>query len=232
MEDTIDDYVRSLETQLENKVVFLKQSRDSLKKLRQEYKDEEAQDINPDIWKAFMKKPVMYVEKSDPIGLSLADVDVYLRNESSLDWIEMMTGKEMNYRTTLKESINNQRNMNKDLSTLIRLLEQDDLETEEVEEIPVASNLLDQNQKLWDSLQLFTKEVLCKNENNRIEIYNLLKRLVKFDPLLTVSDFRISHESERLYRLLSKANLVDVIHIDNNTNSQVRLINFNDNDLS
>lgn len=232
MEDTIDDYVRSLETQLENKVVFLKQSRDSLKKLRQEYKDEEAQDINPDIWKAFMKKPVMYVEKSDPIGLSLADVDVYLRNESSLDWIEMMTGKEMNYRTTLKESINNQRNMNKDLSTLIRLLEQDDLETEEVEEIPVASNLLDQNQKLWDSLQLFTKEVLCKNENNRIEIYNLLKRLVKFDPLLTVSDFRISHESERLYRLLSKANLVDVIHIDNNTNSQVILINFNDNDLS
>lgn len=232
MEDTIDDYVRSLETQLENKVVFLKQSRDSLKKLRQEYKDEEAQDINPDIWKAFMKKPVMYVEKSDPIGLSLADVDVYLRNESSLDWIEMMTGKEMNYRTTLKESINNQRNMNKDLSTLIGLLEQDDLETEEVEEIPVASNLLDQNQKLWDSLQLFTKEVLCKNENNRIEIYNLLKRLVKFDPLLTVSDFRISHESERLYRLLSKANLVDVIHIDNNTNSQVRLINFNDNDLS
>ncbi|CAB4256499.1 similar to Saccharomyces cerevisiae YJR135C MCM22 Protein involved in minichromosome maintenance [Maudiozyma barnettii] len=232
MEDTIDDYVRSLETQLENKVVFLKQSRDSLKKLRQEYKDEEAQDINPDIWKAFMKKPVMYVEKSDPIGLSLADVDVYLRNESSLDWIEMMTGKEMNYCTTLKESINNQRNMNKDLSTLIGLLEQDDLETEEVEEIPVASNLLDQNQKLWDSLQLFTKEVLCKNENNRIEIYNLLKRLVKFDPLLTVSDFRISHESERLYRLLSKANLVDVIHIDNNTNSQVRLINFNDNDLS
>ncbi|SMN21989.1 similar to Saccharomyces cerevisiae YJR135C MCM22 Protein involved in minichromosome maintenance [Maudiozyma saulgeensis] len=233
MEDTIDDYLRTLRTQLENKIVFLKQSRDSLKKLRREYKDEDPQEIDPETWKTFMKKPVMYVEKSDPIGLSLTDIDVHLQNETSLDWVELMAGKDMDYRATLRESINNQRNLNKDLSSLIRLLEQGDLGTEELENIPVASNLMDQNRKLWDSLELFTKEVLCKDEKNKIAIDSLLRRLVKFDPLLTISDFRVSQESGRLYRLLLKANLVDlVIQADNSTDSYVRLIDFTDNDLS
>lgn len=230
MEDSLDDYVKTLETQLENKLVFLKQSRDSLKRLRREYKtDVEPQEIDPEVWKLFMRKPVMYVEKSDPIGLSLADINISLQNETSLEWMELM-----NYhRDTLQQTINTQKNLNKDLTTLITLLEQEDSDNQDmVQSIPATSSSLRQNEQLRNSLRSFTQQVLCENTDDIATVNSIIDRLIRYDLSLSVSDFRSSNSTERLYRLLVKASLLETASVSGSTDSFVKMIDFTDNDLS
>ncbi|KAG0667790.1 hypothetical protein C6P45_005376 [Maudiozyma exigua] len=230
MEESMDDYVKTLETQLENKLVFLKQSRDSLKRLRQEYKtDGEPQEIDPEVWKLFMRKPVMYVEKSDPIGLSLADVNISLQNETSIEWMELMDY----HHDTLQQTINTQKNLNKDLTTLITLLEQGDSGNQDmVQSIPVTSSSLRQNERLRNSLRLFTQHVLCENTDDIATVTSMIDRLIRYDPSLSVADFLSSHSTERLYRLLVKASLLETVSVSDNTDSFVKMIDFTDNDLS
>ena len=230
MENSLDDYVKTLETQLENKLVFLKQSRDSLKRLRRDYKtDGDSQDVDPEVWKTFMKKPVMYVEKSDPIGLSLADINIFLQNETSLNWMELMKY----HRETLLQTINTQKNLNKDLTTLISLLEQDGSNNEDiVQSIPATGTSLSQNKQLRNSLNLFTEQVLCEDGEDIAVVDSLIEKLTKYDPTLTTVDFRLSKSTERLYRLLVKASLLDTSPGPNNTSQYVKLIDFTDDDLS
>lgn len=230
MENSLDDYVKTLETQLENKLVFLKQSRDSLKRLRRDYKsDGESLEIDSGVWKLFMRKPIMYVEKSDPIGLSLADINVSLQNETSVDWMELM-----NYhQDTLQQTINMQKNLNKDLTTLISLLEQEGSDNENiVQSIPAASTSLMQNKLLRNSLKSFTEQVLCKDHEDIVGVNSLMERLVKYDPSLTVVDFRLSQSTERLYRLLVKASLLETSMVPYSTDPFVKMIDFTDDDLS
>ena len=231
-----NDYVNALETQLENKTVFLKQSQESLRKLRRKFKADNADAtpvaVDKETWKAFMKKPMMFVEKSDPIGLSLADSSVRMRNETSRDWAELVSGSELDYKRGLEEMINSQRSVNKDLETLVRLLEHGDEGQEgSLEHIPVAATLSDKNASLWASLSKLCSEVLCRDSEDPSEVESVLKRLVQYDAVLSVSDFNGTPELERLYRLLLRANLLDP-EFSPSSSGHVRLLDFNDDDLS
>lgn len=223
MDDGIATYIKTLETHIENKTVFLKQSTESIKKLRRDNKNGDKYSVNSDTWKTFTKKPVMYTEKSDPIGLSLADVSISMRNETSLDWIELMAGKQFNYQENLKAMITQQQRLNQDLETLIQLLEQ---EEPKLNDIPVSSSLVSQNQALWLSLQRFVQTVLIKDQQKAEETIEIVNRLIRYDLLLNIDDFRGAEDLERLYRLLIRANLLEI------RQNSVRLIDFNDDDLS
>lgn len=235
--DVLNDYVKTLETQLENKTVFLKQSQDSLRKLRREFKDRKdanpaAVSVDKETWKSFMKKPMMFVEKSDPIGLSLADSSIHMRNETSRDWIELMAGDQLGNKQGLETMIQSQRSVNADLEVLIDLLQHGDGDgAVDSNKISVSSTLSDKNAELWTSLNKLSSEVLCRSNEDAVLVESTLKRLVQYDPLLSVSDFNGTPELERLYRLLLRANVLDPDYSPSGL-GHVRLVDFNDEDLS
>ncbi|CCF58586.1 hypothetical protein KAFR_0E04360 [Kazachstania africana CBS 2517] len=213
---SVDAYLRSLETQVENKQYFLNQANETIKNLSKADKSQNLQ--NDGKFRELMKKPMVFTERSDPLGVSLVSTSLRLRKDSSNDWISLNT----EYNKNIRSMIETQKKVNRDLEVLVNLFEKGS--TGKGTSLAVRPSLVEENNALWARLETMLKETLFKQGNHVESVYSLFKRLVKSDPSVRQQDFQESDDSKKMFRLLLKADLIEI----DETSDTVRLINFTD----
>lgn len=228
-EDWIDVYQKTLEAQIENKRHFLKESKSAISKIKEDHPKKQKIDLEK--WQEFLNKPLMLPEKSDPIGLSLANTSLNTRFDSSKQWITQM---ESNI-SQLQDMVMHQDNINKDLAGLIGLMKEKASIGDVRPQNKPSKYLQEDNKNLWWSLESFVKSNLYGSdviltEQEFEEVMTLVKRLVYNDISLTFKDFQSSSMTRTLYRLLLRTNLIEIDQNDGDT-CYIKLINFANTDI-
>ncbi|CCD27185.1 Mcm22p NDAI_0J02930 [Naumovozyma dairenensis CBS 421] len=253
-----DLYGKTLRTNIENKKYFLKKARDAISELKAAAATAEQDGAElsktkknkEEVWNRFLSKSMLFPERSDPIGLSLASLSQSMRMESSKDAINVMKGNTQN----LDSMLIYQKQLNDNIETLIKSLDNnangDDDDQGQVRHSQVQTHAMDwdtstamKNKELWESLNKFVTEALFSNDPyanvlTKDIVSQVLKKLINYDPTLTLEDFKEDKQGNgalmRLYRLLLKSNLI-ICEGDSNISPRdrrVQLIDFIDSDLS
>ena len=141
----------------------------------------------------------------------------------------------------MKSMVTYQRKINENLSLLLESMNSSATTTIESDsnETNIYKDVHTRNKELWDNIQSIMKQYLFDSDENEDAlaceaVWDILKRLVNYDPTLTFADFKFSSHREtlmKLYRLLLKGHLV--VPSTGHTNSRsVQLIDFLDTDVS
>lgn len=226
-------YPSLLETQIETKEDFIRQAQEKVESLRKQKKlksrAKEVGSVNPEVWNNLQKKALMFPEKSDPIGLSLANTSLSMRAKSSESYISFLKSQ---YKM-LKEANDNQQSINHNLRKLITSF------PDRVDS--AASNryrtmlLEEENNELWSNLKSLIKETLfteplSDNDDDVDMILGLFKKLLNPDDSPTIGSFRKNSRAKQLFRVLVRADVLSVEDGDrhlSNENSKVSLVDFN-----
>ncbi|QLG73059.1 hypothetical protein HG535_0E01430 [Zygotorulaspora mrakii] len=232
VEDLLEVYIKSLEEQVETKKYFLKQAKEAINTLEKSSRSRKI--ISDEEWQRFLKKPMYFPERSDPIGLSLASVGLRTRRDTSFEWIKYME----NHLKAMEEIIQYQKNANHDITVLTALLEQGIDKSKQgsfdAEVYPTTPKM--ENQQLLLQTEQFIRTYLSVDmvnaEDVGTDIYDevmaLIKRLINYDKTLKVTDFH--HGSRSLYRLLLRSNLIEV-ESDEKGEKHIKLLDFRKSDL-
>lgn len=210
-EEWLEAYSRSLERQIETKEEFLRQASDTIKTLKdQKAKDprfKELKPLNDKVWKSLMKRSLIFPERSDPIGLSLANTSLYSRKVSSESYMEFLETKY----ELLQSANTNQKAINYNLTKLItsfnsNLNSSTDVSANEV--------LKEQNDKCWFNLQkcvqngLFTSPLASDDVKIVMDLFR--KMIDPLEDTLTVASFQTNNTTKQLYRILLRGDLIKV----------------------
>lgn len=223
-QDLLEVYIDTIEQQIDNKTLFIKQARDAIESLQTGGMD--VHSINPEQWQSFMKRPMFFPERSDPIGLSLASTGLVSRQRSSEEWLEHM---EVQLKD-MEAMIGSQQKVNQEITVLLELLTQK-LETppndNRMQETPVQ-----RNRRLRTGLTKFIEDFLsldlADSRNTAEEVCNdlmvVIERLINYDTNLKTTDFPPS--TKGLFRLLLRGNLITLNEVGDK--HYVKLIDFAD----
>lgn len=229
--DLLEVYQKSLEDQLENKKYFLRQAQNAIDRLQTD--PDTYRRIPDENWQAFLKKPMFFPGRSDPIGLSLASESLGSRQQTSEEWLEYME----RHLSDMEEMVKYQYEAKNEISMLIELLERNS----NISTMPLLKKATkspeQRNRDLYDKLETFVRDYLsvdltdAEDAGKDIfdEIFRLIKRLINYDTSLKVTDFH--RASKGLYRLLLRSNLIS-INKASDGNCYVKLLEFTNSDLS
>lgn len=221
-EEFYETYINSLEQQIEDKRFFLLQARNAIESLQNGGNGEHL--ITPEQWQDFLKKPMFFPERTDPIGLSLASASFITRQKTSEEWLEH-TEKELGHMQTM---IRDQEQINQNMLVLIELLEQKS--DRAFANALMSESLLQRNRRLLRELEEFVENYLALDmanaENSNETVYRdtmeILSRLIRYDTHLKTTDFPQS--TKGLFRLLLRSNLIALE--DEESARYVRLLDF------
>lgn len=234
----LDAYVKTLERQIEAKEDFLRQALDTIKLLKdQKLRDprfKEIKPINDKVWKSLMKKSLIFPERSDPIGLSLANCSNLTRKETSESYLQYLD----NYKNILQELNTNQRAINSNLLKLVNAFKESGKTSSPSTVSQTITNevLKEQNDKYWEELKhivqknLFHSKTELSDEDTDI-VMSLFHRLINLNghTPLTVNSFQVNEYTKELYRILLSGDLINVAESKNYGSSddrEVTLIDF------
>lgn len=235
----LDVYLKTLERQIETKEDFLRQALDTIKLLKdQKLKDprfKEIKPINDKVWKSLLKRSLIFPERSDPIGLSLANCSNLTRKETSESYLDYLN----DYKSILEESNTNQKAINSNLLKLVNAFkENSDISSVSIVSPQTITNevLKEQNNKYWEDLKhivqknLFHSKTQLSNEDTATVI-SLFQKLINLNDQtpLTVNSFQVNEYTKELYRILLSGDLINVAESKNYGSSEdreVTLINF------
>lgn len=230
-------YIKSLERQIETKEDFLRQALDTIKLLKdQKLKDprfKEIKPINDKIWKSLLKRSLIFPERSDPIGLSLANCSNLTRKETSESYLQHLN----DYKKILEESNTNQRAINSNLSKLVNSFkENDNISTTNSTSQTITNEVLkERNDKYWEDLKhivqksLFHSKTPLSDEDTDI-IISLFRKLICTNEQqpLTVNSFQVNEYTKELYRILLSGDLINVSESTSYGSSDDREVNLID----
>lgn len=219
----LEFYKDRLKEEIENKKYFLKQASDAIKDLDQNYEN-----LNEDKqqWQEFLQKPMFYPDRSDPLGIALASVQLSARRLTSKQVVESPT------LTDLENMVFHQRSLNADMALLRNsLLERSTRPSDDTTERIETSQ--QRHERLQAILKGLTEEYLAvdlvdvetQTATLMEDMYSIIQRLVNYDETLKMSDFR--HSCMGLYRLLLRGNLIEKLPLDENKNDfYIRMVDF------
>lgn len=215
-------YINSIEQQIEDKKFFLSQARNVVKSLRSE--GSRPRIISLEQWQDFLKKPMFFPERSDPIGLNMVSASLVSRQTTTEEWLHYMEEKLIHMQTM----IGDQEHINRDMLILIELLEQRPQIS--LVNSPTLESPSQRNHRLHLELEDFVKNYIAldladageSTEEVQRDLIILLSRLVHYDRYLKTTDFQKS--TRGLFRLLLRSNLI-TIHKERNIR-YVRLLDF------
>ncbi|CAL9729190.1 inner kinetochore subunit Mcm22p [Monosporozyma unispora] len=224
-EEWLESYSRSLARQIETKEDFLRQATETIKMLRdQKAKDprfKEIKPLNDKVWKSLMKRSLIFPERSDPIGLSLANTSLHSRKISSEGYLEFLDKRY----ELLQEANTNQKAINYNLTKLITSFNSNstsatDMSTNEV--------LKEQNEKCWANLQDCVQNELfvapLSDEDTKLAMDIFHKMIDPLEDPLTVASFQISDITKQLYRVLLRGDMIQVGELTDNGSSDDRIV--------
>lgn len=223
-QDLLEVYIDTIEQQVDNKTFFIKQARDAIKSLRTGGMNDYS--INLQQWQSFMKRPMFFPERSDPIGLSLASTGLVTRQQSSEQWLEDMEVQLNDMQTMIR----NQQQVNQEMTVLLELL----IQKSEIpsDNNPIQENAIQRNRRLRTGLAKFIQESLsldlADSQNTTEEVCSdlmtVIERLINYDTNLKTTDFPPS--TKGLFRLLLRGNLITLNKVGDKR--YVKLIDFAD----
>ncbi|CDH11365.1 related to Central kinetochore subunit MCM22 [Zygosaccharomyces bailii ISA1307] len=221
-DELFETYINSIEQQIEDKQFFLSQARNVVESLRSE--GNRSRNITLEQWQDFLKKPMFFPERSDPIGLNMVSASLVSRQTSTEEWLHYMEEK-LNHMQTM---IGDQEGINRDMLVLIELLEQRPKIA--LVNIPTQESPSQRNQRLRLELEDFVKNYIAldladagdSTEEVQRDLFLLLSRLVHYDKYVKTTDFQKS--TKGLFRLLLRSNLI-TIYKEGNAR-YVRLLDF------
>lgn len=223
-QDLLEVYIDTIEQQVDNKTFFIKQARDAIESLRTGGMDDYS--INLQQWQSFMKRPMFFPERSDPVGLSLASTGLVTRQQSSEQWLED-TEVQLNDMQTM---IRNQQQVNQEMTVLLELLiQKSDIPSDNN---PIQENAIQRNRRLRTGLAKFVRESLSldladsQNTTEEVcsDVMTVIERLINYDTNLKTTDFPPS--TKGLFRLLLRGNLITLKEVGDKR--YVKLIDFAD----
>lgn len=223
-QDLLEVYIDTIEQQVDNKTFFIKQARDAIESLRTGGMDDYS--INLQQWQSFMKRPMFFPERSDPIGLSLASTGLVTRQQSSEQWLED-TEVQLNDMQTM---IRNQQQVNQEMTVLLELLiQKSDIPSDNN---PIQENAIQRNRRLRTGLAKFVRESLSldladsQNTTEEVcsDVMTVIERLINYDTNLKTTDFPPS--TKGLFRVLLRGNLITLKEVGDKR--YVKLIDFAD----
>lgn len=222
-ESSLEVYVDTLEQQIEDKKFFIKQARDALESLHDSGLT--AYSISSEKLQSFMKRPMFFPERSDPIGLSLTSASLSSRQESSEHWLED-TKIQLDDMGTM---IRDQQQINHEMTVLLELLQQK-LEIPPIENHEIEENAVQRNKRLRNELSAFVQDFLSLDLADSVDsaeqVYRdfmaVIERLINYDTNLKTTDFPPS--TRGLFRLLLRGNLI-TLH-DVGGESYVKFLDF------
>lgn len=220
----LEVYIDTIEQQIEDKTFFINQAKNVIESLQANGIDMHS--INSEQWQSFLKRPMFFPERSDPIGLSLASTSFVSRQQSSEQWLEH-TRVQLN---DMQGLIREQQQLNQEMTVLLELLIQK-LEIPP-DDNPVPETSVQRNHRLRAELAKFTKDFLsldlADSQNSADEVYNdataIFERLINYDTNLKTTDFPPS--TKGLFRLLLRGNLITLKEVGGERH--VKLIDFAD----
>ncbi|SCU78847.1 LADA_0A08064g1_1 [Lachancea dasiensis] len=212
-------YKRSLIREIENKEYFLQQTTELLAELREREPDSGSNE-EPKLWEEFLKRPMFFPDRSDPVGVSLAFCEN--RNRLNLNR-QFLESNESQSLTMLQQVLEIQESLNQGLATLLELLSarltgemrHQRASNDENDARPeITDSIETQNNKLWDILNLlvgrFVAVDLCPPDADpqaiASEMRATLTHMIKKSGVVYMKNFQ--GPSSGLYRLLLKAKLV------------------------
>lgn len=219
----LEFYKDRLKEEIENKKYFLKQASDAIKDLDQNYEN-----LNEDKqqWQEFLQKPMFYPDRSDPLGIALASVQLSARRLTSKQVVESPT------LTDLENMVFHQRSLNADMALLRNsLLKRSTRASNDTTERVETSQ--QRHERLQAILKGLTEEYLAvdlvdvetQTATLMEDMYSIIQRLVNYDETLKMSDFR--HNCMGLYRLLLRGNLIEKLPLNENKNDfYIRMVDF------
>lgn len=223
-QDLLEVYIDTIEQQVDNKTFFIKQARDAIESLRTGGMDDYS--INLQQWQSFMKRPMFFPERSDPVGLSLASTGLVTRQQSSEQWLED-TEVQLNDMQTM---IRNQQQVNQEMTVLLELLiQKSDIPSDNN---PIQENAIQRNRRLRTGLAKFVRESLSldladsQNTTEEVcsDVMTVIERLINYDTNLKTTDFPPS--TKGLFRVLLRGNLITLKEVGDKR--YVKLIDFAD----
>lgn len=234
-EDWLEAYSRSLERQIETKEDFLRQATDTIKLLKdQKVKDPRFKDIKPvneKVWKSLLKRALIFPERSDPIGLSLANTSLHSRKVTSESYLNYL---KLKYEL-LEEANTNQKAINYNLTKLINAFNKtpsDNPEGNSGNEV-----IQDMNKKYWSDLKecvqrnLFSAELSEEDTEIVMQLLHRLATIAETSPEVepvTVSSFQQSETTKQLYRVLLRGDLIQVGPIQDGGSNDDRTVQLED----
>lgn len=221
-DELFETYINSIEQQIEDKRFFLSQAKNVVESLRNE--GNRSRNITLAQWQDFLKKPMFFPERSDPIGLNMVSASLVSRQTTTEEWLHYMEEK----LDHMQAMIGDQEHINRDMLVLIELLEQRPKIT--LVNIPTLESPSQRNQRLHLELEDFVKNYIAldladagnSTEEVQRDLILLLSRLVHYDKYLKTTDFQKS--TKGLLRLLLRSNLITVYKERNAR--YVRLLDF------
>ncbi|CAR26390.1 ZYRO0B08580p [Zygosaccharomyces rouxii] len=205
-QDLLEVYINTIEQQIDNKKFFVKQARDAIGSLQTGGMD--VHSISSEQWQNFMKRPMFFPERSDPIGLGLASTGFVSRQQSSEQWLEHMEVQLNDMQTMIR----NQQQMNHEMTVLLELLLhklETPSEDNTIQETPVQRNHTLRNE-LKNFIRDFLSLDLADSQNTAEQVCSdvmvVIERLINYDTNLTTTDFPPS--TKGLFRLLLRGNLI------------------------
>ncbi|CCK69104.1 Mcm22p KNAG_0B06790 [Huiozyma naganishii CBS 8797] len=213
--EMLSSYESTLQTQVQNKRHFVTQARDVLR-------GQDRRDAGPAEGKtgveSLLKRPMMYPERSDPIGVSLLAVSQTTRRTTSLEWLRSM--REHNSR--LERTLAAQTATNEQLKSLLLALEGSiDLEDQSMPS-PPSSRPVEQEQEQdgenasqWAALEELVESRLLQRRIPQTSVHRavaLLRRLVAGDGSIEQTAFEIDDHCAEMYWLLLRHGLIHKDH--------------------
>ena len=157
----LEFYKDRLKEEIENKKYFLKQASDAIKDLDQNYEN-----LNEDKkqWQEFLRKPMFYPDRSDPLGIALASVQLSARRLTSKQVVESPT------LTDLENMVFHQRSLNADMALLRNsLLERSTRPSNDTTERIETSQ--QRHERLQAILKGLTEEYLAVVSYTQLDVY-------------------------------------------------------------
>ncbi|AAS50698.2 ABL073Wp [Eremothecium gossypii ATCC 10895] len=216
-----DPLEQQLRQELENKRFFLEQAERALQNLDIEALEAEG-NVNAEAWNKLLETQLFIPERSDPLGIAVAiDGETKAVNSGAGAVLSRQIEE-------LEEMVQDQRKLCDDMQALNSILKKRvnaSFVQEEATETPCSSEEVEQ---IKDSfLSEFLVPDLCRDASDwpatNTAMEDVLRRLVKLDPQLRLTDF--APHCMGLYRMLSKANVIQEIFTDGHDNPYIRLYN-------
>ncbi|AGO10382.1 AaceriABL073Wp [[Ashbya] aceris (nom. inval.)] len=219
--EVADPLEQQLRQELENKRYFLEQAENALQRLDVEAIEAEGT-VNMEAWNKLLETQLFIPERSDPLGIAVAI-------DSETQAVECGAGAVLSRQLEeLEEMVQDQRKLCDDMQALNSLLKKrvkDSVAEEDAAEVPCSSEEVEEIKGLF--LREFLVPDLCRDASDwpvtNAATEELLQRLVQMDSQLRLSDF--APHCMGLYRMLSKANVIQETFTDGNDNPYIRLYN-------
>lgn len=218
-------YKEALEREIENKKYFLKQAHSAIESLATsdlglvEDKDE---------WREFLKKPMFFPDRSDPIGLNLVSIEQQQRLKTSKEVLGIQQLNE------LEELVDFQRSLNSDLELFYSMLLRREREPTLREQEESVSR---RNTKLFEILKRLIKEYIMidisaplnRSSETADEVWTMMLHLLNGENL-NVREFRGA--TAGFYRMLLRSGLIENVDAESksmDSNMYIKLIDFAEN---